>query len=278
MKKAIALGTFDGIHAGHKEVLNKVLPHNSTAVTFRVPPKAVFDPECKLIMTPADKYNALLSLGIKQVDMLDFKDVQHLSATDFLDELVKCYKPDIISCGFNYRFGFKAMGDIAFLESYCKEKNITLLCCNSVNHNSETLSSTVIRNMLLEGKLEEANNLIHGGFGFTAPVLHGDERGRTIGFPTVNQDYPEELVPLKFGVYTSKIIIDGVTYTGITNIGMRPTYRTKKVTSETFIKDFHKEIYGKEITLKPQKFIRPEQKFAGLEQLKDAILKDISNI
>ena len=140
------------------------------------------------------------------------------------------------------------------------------------------ISSTNIRELIKCGKIEEANEQIFGGFGFTSAVIHGDARGRTIGFPTVNQEYPADLVLPKFGVYSSNIIIENVTYKCITNIGIRPTFETEKVYCESHILDFNADIYGKSVTLKPQKFIRCERKFNSLKELTNAIKKDITKI
>ena len=126
--------------------------------------------------------------------------------------------------------------------------------------------------------MEEANTQIFGGFGFTAEVIHGDARGKTIGFPTINQEYPEDLVLPKFGVYSSEIIIDEKTYKCVTNIGIRPTFKTEKVYCESYVIGFDSDVYGKYVTLKPKKFLRDEHRFAGLKELTNAIKKDITKI
>jgi riboflavin kinase/FMN adenylyltransferase len=115
-------------------------------------------------------------------------------------------------------------------------------------------------------------------FFFEAEVLQGDKRGRTIGFPTINQKYPEDLVKVKFGVYKTKVIADGKAYDGITNIGLRPTFESEYIISETFIKDFSGDLYGKTVKIVLEEFIRPEVKFGSLEELKQQIEKDINYI
>lgn len=139
----------------------------------------------------------------------------------------------------------------------------------------EPVSSTRIREYLKNGEIEAANALLTFPFSFTAEVISGDRRGRTIGFPTVNQKYPSELIPLKFGVYKSKIIADGAEYEGITNIGIRPTFKTDYIISETYIIGFSGNLYGKCITTVPTRFVRGEVKFSSVDELKKQIEADI---
>ncbi len=277
MKTAIALGTFDGLHSGHIAVLEKVLDMYSVAVSFSKPPK-FHESSHSMIMSEERKYRCLKDLGVKKAEFLNFADVKNLSPEEFLDSLVKKYNPALISCGFNYRFGKNAAGDTAFLKDYCDSHSIELNVCECVRENGEVISSSRIRTLLENGEIETANRMIYGGFCFSGEVLHGDSRGHTLGFPTANQQYPKELVTVKFGVYKSNIEIDGKIYKGISNIGLRPTFLTEEPTSETFIKDFSGDIYGKNITVYPTAFIRGEQKFSNINQLKSAVLRDIDMI
>ena len=113
-------------------------------------------------------------------------------------------------------------------------------------------------------------------FSFSAEVIKGDSRGRTIGFPTINQKYPQELVKIKFGVYKTKVLVDGKEFDGVTNIGLRPTFESDYVISETYIKNFSGDLYGKTVRIIPCKFLREEKKFSSLLELKNQIEKDIT--
>ena len=279
MKTALALGTFDGLHDGHRAVLEAVLPYNSIAVSFRLPPKAVLSGAPKLLMTPADKLRSLKKLGIKNVELLDFEEVRSLEATEFLDMLVHRFSPKLISCGYNYRFGKNAAGDTRLLKEYCKEKGIDFVCHDCVcSADGTPISSTALRTMLKNGELQKANSHIYGGFSFSAPVLHGDERGRTIGFPTINQKYPDVLVPIKFGVYAVKVIIEDEEYNGIANIGVRPTWKTEHIMSETYIENFSGDLYERLVTVKPLAFLRGETVFSSVDELKSTIINDIDRM
>ena len=149
------------------------------------------------------------------------------------------------------------------------------MCHDAVSVNGEPVSSTRIREHLKNGEIEAANALLTFPFSFTAEVISGDRRGRTIGFPTINQKYPSELIPLKFGVYRSKIIADGSEYEGITNIGIRPTFKTDYIISETYIIGFSGNLYGKSVKVEPLKFVRGEVKFSSVDELKRQIAADI---
>lgn len=275
MKTAIALGTFDGLHMGHRAVLEQTSGFFSVAVTFDVPPKSVLTGKPQMLILPDDRIRRLKELGINQVCMQSFEDVKKINALDYLEYLKQKYNPARIVCGFNYRFGYNAEGNTELLAEFCKENGIEFICVPPVKKDGKAISSTQIRELMRQGNIEEAATQIYGGFGFTAAVLHGDARGRVLGFPTANQNYPEELVKLRHGVYISRVTVDGKAYNAITNVGVRPTYLTDTVGCETFIKDFCGDIYGKEMKTELLRFVRGEQKFESIDALKNAIINDV---
>jgi riboflavin kinase/FMN adenylyltransferase len=274
-KTAVALGTFDGVHKGHCAVLD--LPQNcyKAVVTFHCPPKAVFSGEKELIMSVEDRFSKLYSMGIDEIFAMDFNSVKDMGAKSFLDFINSKYNPSLISCGFNYRFGKNGEGDVAELEAYCSANGIEYRCAKPVKTGEVPISSSIIRQLLKAGDIETATELLGEPFSFAAEVIHGQRRGRTIGFPTVNQKYPEELVRLRFGVYKTKVDFNGEEYYGITNIGIRPTFESDFVICETYIKDFSGDLYGKKLRITPLEFLREEKKFDSLEELKKQIEKDL---
>lgn len=276
MKTAIAFGTFDGLHGGHRAVIAETLPYNSIAVTFRIPPKSVILNKPELLILPEEREKRLYDLGVKQVVMQDFNDVRNIDAEEYLESICKKYNPQKIVCGFNYRFGLGAKGDTVLLNDFCRQNGIEFCCVKPQLDGDTVISSTFIRECIKNGRVEKANSLLYGGFSFLAEVIHGDARGRTLGFPTANYLYPELLVQAKFGVYISRIIVDGKSYDAITNIGIRPTFKTDSVRCETYIKDFSGDIYGKTVKTELVKFVRSEQKFNSLEELKSAITNDVN--
>jgi len=278
MKNALMLGTFDGVHKGHLKVLSPEGDYRKIAVTFSKSPKSVMSGKNEAIMTFEDRCDILKKVGVDEVHPLDFITVKDIEAEDFLNGLYEEYKPALISCGFNYKFGKNGKGDHRLLQDFCKKKGITLRCVDPVVIGGQTVSSTLIRNFLKNGEIEKANELLSEPFGFKATVRHGAQRGRTIGFPTINQEYPKELVKLKFGVYKVKISLDLKEYMGIADIGLRPTYPSDVVISETFIKDFDGDLYEKNVKITPLEFLRGEMKFDSLEALKKQIEDDIKRI
>lgn len=275
MKTAIVLGTFDGLHAGHRAVIEKANGFYSIAVTFDIPPKSVQTGEPQLLMSSEDRIERLKNLGINKVYIQNFSDVKDIDASDYLESLKKEYNPQRIVCGFNYRFGKNAEGDTTLIAEFCNKNGIEFVCVPAVKQGENVLSSTNIRSLLREGKMSDAALQIYGGFSFIAPVIHGDARGRNLGFPTANQEYPKDFVKIKFGVYISRVTIDDKQYDAITNIGIRPTFKTDTVGCETFIKDFSGDVYGKQMKTELVKFVRGEQKFSSIDELKNAILNDI---
>lgn len=268
-KYALALGMFDGVHIGHKAVLSAAVnsPYKSVAVTFSSIPFKTRGS----IMTSADKEKKLLSAGIDEVLFLDFFEIKDLSPEEFLDLLGEKYNIGKICCGFNYRFGKKAAGDTALLREWCSARDIEFFECPEVLYEDKTVSSTYIKSLIANGEIEKANLLLENEFFFTSEVRHGDQRGRTMGFPTINQLYPEELVPPKCGVYQTIITVDGKTFDGVTNLGFRPTFITDYISAETYILDFSGDLYGKQARVGFVNFIRDERKFESLDALKNAI-------
>ena len=278
MKRAVVLGTFDGLHSGHRAVIGQAEGYEIIAVTFEIPPKAVAGDKARLLMTPERRYEALRSLGVSQVVPLKFEEVRDMPPEEFLELLMDCYKPSLIACGFNYRFGRGAVGDAEWLSRYCAQNGIVFKCCDAVLKDGNAISSSVLREKLLDGDIRDVNAEVYGGFSFKAPVITGDRRGRTLGFPTINQKYPDVLAPIKHGVYAVKVRFDGKTFDGISNIGHRPTFETTEVFSETYIKDFSGDLYGCAVEIFPQRFLREERRFSSKEELKRAISADVASI
>ena len=164
MKTALALGTFDGLHKGHREVLSLPGGCKKIAVIFPLPPKALITGKPLALMLPQDKETALKGLGIDEIFTLDFEKVRTMPPEDFLRFLTDKFSPDIISCGFNYRFGKNAAGDKNLLEKFCAERGIALKCCEPITENGETVSSTEIRHLLQNGEIEKANRLLYRPF------------------------------------------------------------------------------------------------------------------
>lgn len=273
---AIALGTFDGIHKGHLAVLWSALESKvdkKVVVTFAAPPMKV---GAKLIMPENIKEKEFLRLGFDEILLLDFQEVKDMSPTEFLCMLKEKYNIKTISCGFNYRFGKKAEGNTEFLQKWAEENGVECKTIPPVMFEGEPISSTRIRLSIEQGDMEKASKMLGYDYFIESPVINGDARGRQMGFPTANQ-IPQSLEVLpKFGVYKTECEVDGKKYSSITNIGIRPTYKTDVPIAETHIVDFSGDIYGKTIRVSFKQFIREEKKFHSLEEVKEQIKKDLS--
>ncbi|MBO5909054.1 MAG: adenylyltransferase/cytidyltransferase family protein, partial [Clostridia bacterium] len=248
-------GTFDGLHKGHRAVLNAALSfkqYEPVAITFDEPPRrqsaGAFVP---MLMPSERKKEIMKELGFKTIEVLDYNEIHDMLAEEFLNSMFRKFNIKVAVCGFNYRFGKGAEGDAELLTSYCHTHSAEAVVCPGTDFSGQIISSTLIRNLISDGQISFANTLLDSEFCYATEVIHGDERGRTLGFPTINQPLNENLVTPKFGVYASRVKVGGVDYAAVTNIGIRPTFLLKKPLSETYIIGFEGDLYGEipEITL-----------------------------
>ncbi|MBP5268754.1 MAG: riboflavin biosynthesis protein RibF, partial [Ruminococcus sp.] len=180
-----------------------------------------------------------------------------------------------VVCGSDFRFGKGAEGDCNTLELYGRIYGIDVRVCDKLSYKGEEVSSTVIRECIRSGRIEQANELLGYIFGLRLVVEHGRQLGRQWNFPTINQVIPQGQIMPKFGVYATRVIIGDEEKFGVTNIGVKPTLKAHDAPlAETYILDFSGDLYGKEIEILLDKFIRPEKGFDSIEDLKTQIGKD----
>ena len=177
-------------------------------------------------------------------------------------------------CGYDFRFGKNGEGDGEKLSAFAAERGLASVMIPEQVMDGEKISSSRIRCLLEQGAVEKANRLLGHPHVLTGTVVAGRHLGHTIGVPTANLRLPEELLTPAFGVYACQALVDGKYYAAVTNIGTRPTVEGHGITVEPWILDFSGDLYGREITLYFHKFLRPEQKFANLGELKEQIQKD----
>lgn len=278
---AVALGFFDGLHRGHRSVLlpaagekqNGLTP---VCLTFEQSPKSVISGiDAPLLMTGGDKVKALEKLGIEMAFFLDFKTVMGLSAEEFFDEIIAGkLNAKKLFCGFNYRFGKNAQGDINTLGALCASRGIELNVAPPYKIGSEVVCSTLIKQKIAYGRVREANMMLGSLFGFCAPIEHGKRLGRELGTPTINQAVQNGLILPKFGVYASRVTLQsGETYCGVTNVGIKPTVGGEAPLWETWMPQYRGgEIYGQTADVRLLDYIREEKRFDSLLELKKEIL------
>lgn len=275
---ALALGTFDGFHIGHKKVIENAIASNRKpqVLLFNEHPQKVLKSKSPgELITENNKRKLLKEWGV-EATVINFSDIMSLTYEEFFYEvIVKKIGASVLSCGFNYHFGAKASGNTEKLKALCDKENIELLVSEPVEYKGEPVSSTRIRNAIRNGNIEDANNMLGREFSYDFLVVHGDARGRTIDSPTINQFFTEDFIIPEYGVYASYSVIDGEKYPSVTNVGVRPTIEGfSKERSETNIVGFDGDLYDKNINVHLLKKIREEMKFNNLDELRNQIAKD----
>lgn len=270
---ALALGAFDGLHRGHRAVIDAAIAAARQAglapgvFTFEDSPSGA-----PALQTAEDKLALLEAWGVEWVFTPDFPAVKDLEARAFFEEvLVKKCGARALFCGEDFRFGKGAAGDVDSLRAWCAETGVSLTVVPPVTEGREKISSTRIRQAVEAGDIPAANALLGHPFGYTLEVIHGNHIGTGLGTPTVNQALPEGFILPPFGVYASVVEVDGAPYAGVTNIGVKPTVGSDRVLSETWIQGYSGDLYGRKLSVGLRAFLRPERKFASLDELKAEI-------
>ncbi len=285
-KNAVAIGKFDGIHLGHKKLLKMLLEEKrdglkSIVFTFDPSPEEFFTGRpVRQLFTRDEKRRAFEEMGIDI--LLEFPLTDETAATepeDFVRRiLVSQLGADYIVAGTDVSFGDKGRGDQHLLRNLSRELGYELELIDKVRLDGEEVSSTRIRNEVLDGNMPMAERLLGSFYSVSGIVQHGRHIGHTIGIPTVNILPPEDKLLPPYGVYSSNVFFDGKVYDGMTNIGRKPTISDKeKVGVETYIYDYDGDAYGSFITVELKRFVRPEMKFGSLDELKAQINSDLLN-
>ena len=276
-----ALGFFDGVHLGHQALLracagladaNGLEPG---AVTFGLQPEALTHGGAPVLINTLADRERLLGRFVRRVVILPFDEhIRTMPWEAFLELLIRDYGAAGFVCGDDFRFGYKGRGDADALERFCRERSLPFCRVPEQALEGIRVSSTHIRTLLEEGRLEEADRFLGHAHILSGTVVPGKQLGRRLGIPTANLRLPEGTVRLKHGVYACRCRLEGRDCAAVTNIGLRPTVSGEGVTVEPWILDWEGDLYGKEITLEFLAFLRPEEKFGSLEALKAAIHAD----
>ncbi|EOR27484.1 bifunctional riboflavin kinase/FMN adenylyltransferase [Clostridium sartagoforme AAU1] len=279
----VALGSFDGLHYGHLSLVKKTVQvakeknGKSMVFTYKNHPKTLVKPESspKLIMDLETKLKYLEEENIDIVVLKSFnKEFMSMSAEDFIKLLCLDYNVKGIIVGFNFKFGYKNLGDIELLKNLQDKYGYELYIMEPYTYNGDVISSTRIRKILLEGDVKEATKMLSKPYLIKGKVIHGKKLGRTIGFPTANLQFDGKMIIPKKGVYYTNIEYNNKIFKGITSVGNNPTVNGKQLTIETFILNFNDTIYGQEIKVYFIERIRDEIKFNSLEELIEQIKQD----
>jgi riboflavin kinase / FMN adenylyltransferase len=282
----ITIGTFDGVHSGHQQIINTLkeaaaaVGGESVIITFHPHPRKVVSSVVtgvRLITTLQERIDLVAKTGIDHLVVVPFTDYfASQSAEAYIsDFLVDKFHPRTIIIGYDHRFGKERSGDYRLLEEKAPVYNYKLMEIPEHLLDAVKVSSTNIRNAIIHGDIDEANKLLGYHFFFEGEVVHGDKIGRTIGYPTANlKNSDEEKISLGDGIYAVYADVDGRQYKAMMSIGFRPTVNGKKRVTEVNLFDFNRDIYGQTIRVHVVRYLRSEVKFNGLEALKEQLHRD----
>lgn len=286
----VTIGTFDGVHLGHRKIIERLKEladecnGETVILTFFPHPRMILNPEdesLKLINTMKEKAELLEKLGVDHLIITPFsRDFSNQSPEAYIrDVLVNTIGTKKIVIGYDHRFGKDRQGDLTALQQYAPVYDYEVFEIPEQDINDVAVSSTLIREALLNGAIELANNFLGYPFYITGKVGRGDQIGRTIGYPTANIMIEEtyKLIP-DDGIFSAKVIIRGESYKGMAYIGSRPTINGITRNIEVNIFDFDTEIYGEEISMQFYNYVRGDVKFDGLEGLKIQLAKDKDDV
>lgn len=276
-----ALGFFDGVHLGHQALL-LACKHladrrgcKAGAVTFASHPDTLVSGNTPaLLNTIEDRQRLLMDYGMQAIKVLPFDEkLMKQPWQAFLEDLIDQGAIGFV-CGDDFRFGYRGEGTAETLAVFCRERDLPWAVVPAQTLDGTRISSTHIRGLLETGKMAEATRFLGHPHCITGQVVRGRGLGHTIGIPTANLVLPEGVICPQYGVYACKAILEGQEYLAVTNIGTRPTVGGSHITVEPWILDFAEDIYGKPIALLFYEYLRPEQKFDSLEDLKAEIHKN----
>lgn len=277
-KYIFALGFFDGVHLGHQVLLEECcrlaqqMGAGTAAITFDAHPQSLFSENTPpLLGTLTDRKALLQRYGIQYIHVFPVtKDVMSTHWQDFLASLLAEGAVGFV-CGDDFRFGHRGQGNSETLRQFCAERNLPCVIVPEQTRDGIRVSSTYIRSQLESGDMATAVRFLGHPHILTGQVVPGKQLGRRLGIPTANLHLPHGVVVPKFGVYACACVVDGARYPAVTNVGVRPTVSGSGITVEPWILGYSGDLYGREIQLEFHYFLRAEQKFDSLEELKAAI-------
>ena len=281
-KVIYALGFFDGVHLGHQALLTacrdlaQQTGCKAGAVTFDVHPESLVAGSApKLLTSVQDRKALLLSIGaLESLQVLPFDEkLRTQNWRIFLENLIKAGAAGFV-CGDDFRFGYRGEGNATLLAEFCRERDLPCTVVPGQDLDGGRISSSRIRLLLEQGQMAQAVRLLGHPHVLTGTVVQGRGLGHTIGIPTANIQISQGVLLPKAGVYACRAQVDGKQYMAVTNIGSRPTVKGHHVTVEPWLLDFRGDLYGKELTLFFHSYLRQEEKFPSLEELKAQIQKD----
>lgn len=281
---AVTLGKFDGLHRGHELLMQTVLEYSrnhhvaSVAFTFDIPPKNKVETIVSRVLTTNEEKEYIFEKqGLDYLIECPFTaELMSMEPKAFIAWITEKLHMKYVVVGDDFRFGYKRAGDHHTLQAYEEEFGYKTIVLDKLKDSNRDISSTYVREKISDGNIKKANSLLGYHYFIKSEIVHGQKLGRSIGIPTINMVLPQEKLLPPNGVYITEVLVDGSIYMGVTNVGCKPTVSDDNVVGvETFIYGFSGDVYGEKIVVSFLDFIRPEMKFASVEELKAQMLADI---
>lgn len=284
---AVCIGNFDGLHLGHRSIISVLKKESverglkSVILTFNPHPFKFFHKEIQLISTPKKRLEKFYQQEIDYLVILDFNsELANLSPEDFFKNiLVDKLHAKLVVVGQDYKFGSGKSGNTELLSLLGRKYGVDTMFAHKLHdRKGNIISSSRIRELLINGEVDEASRLLSMPYSLEGVIIHGDKRGRQLGYPTINLDVENEMLPL-FGVYAAKVMLGGKFYNAMAYVGMRPTINNKmELRVEANIFDFNMEIYGEYAEIILYKYIRGDIKFNSIDELIIQMGKDKEDV
>ena len=274
---AVAMGFFDGIHIGHRAVIEGAVhwarAHGAAPAVFTFGLPTENKMKGKRLLSTADKHALIESLGVEHYLCPEFEQIKGMSPEQFVLGIVRDCHARALFCGENFTFGARAAGNPDLLKKLCAPLGVEVVVVPMAQFEEKPVSSTRIRTALEGGDIPAANAMLGMPYAIRFAVHHGAGLGRTLGVPTINQIYPNGFQMPRFGIYITRTKIGDQWYPSATGLGTRPTVNADetKVTCETFIPDFSGDLYGTDPVVEFHAYLSPSKKFETLDQLRDCI-------
>lgn len=281
----VTIGVFDGVHRGHQQLIRRLV--DEARATSRLAVALTFFPHPDVVLrgltgryyltTPEQRAEYLGELGIDYVITLPFNsEFRQIRAAAFVDTLIGHLRLSSLWVGSDFAMGYQREGNVDFLRDQGEAKGFSLQVIDLLLADSDgAISSTAIREALLAGEVEQARDWLGRSYVLSGEVVHGDHRGRELGFPTANMDiWAEQVIPAN-GIYAGWARLGDERFMAATNVGVRPQFDGDNITVEAYLLDFDRDIYGQQLTFTFEKYLRPEAKFESVDALIVQINADV---
>ena len=278
----LCMGHYESLHKGHTEIIKtaaQIAERNGSEVMLMTFDERLNPRFGRVILTYPERLERAASLGVKAVLRIDFnEEFADTPAENFLVSVSEKLNLKCIVCGYDFRYGKGRAGDANSLEAFCKTAGIEFRAVEKVALNGEKISSSAVKKALSAGDVSGANSMLGYRYFIRGNVEEGRQDGRKMGFPTANVVWPSNKFEVKKGVYATRSVIDGEEFLGITNFGAAPTFGSGRVLTETHYVNLKKDLYGREVTLQFDAFLRDIRRFSTVTELKEQLENDLKKV